>query len=119
MTVGDPVATGYSQSPKESNVSEKCNNGGPGVGLLLLIPAVAVAAHVAKRHHRMMWDDLGGAESATRFRGHGRHRFAGPDSDPAARDSFRLPPRIQWILDTWHTRAHQADKPAEAPPAAG
>jgi hypothetical protein len=24
--------------------------------------------------------------------------------------SFRLPPRIEWMLDTWHARAHeQAD----------
>ena len=33
-------------------------------------------------------------------------RFAsgrGPDDQPA---TFRLPPKIEWMLDTWHTRAH-------------
>jgi hypothetical protein len=28
--------------------------------------------------------------------------------------SFRLPPRIEWMLDTWHTRAHQTADRADA-----
>jgi hypothetical protein len=27
--------------------------------------------------------------------------------------SFRLPPRIEWMLDTWHTRAHAKADSAE------
>ena len=98
-------------------MSEKRTGGGPSVGLLLLIPAAAFAAHAAKRHHRMMWDETGGPGPAAPHRPHGRHRFAGPDSDVAARDAFRLPPRIEWILDTWHARAHQAAAPADVPAA--
>ena len=28
--------------------------------------------------------------------------------------SFRLPPKIEWMLDTWHTRAHQKADAADA-----
>jgi hypothetical protein len=87
---------------------EKSKSGGPGVGLLLLIPAVMVLARVAKRRHEMMWGEVGAPDSGASFRRHRHHGFAGPESDAAARDGFRLPPRIEWMLDTWHTRAHQA-----------
>ena len=47
--------------------------------------------------------------------GHGHHgRFAmgrGPGDQPAA---FRLPPKIEWMLDTWHTRAHETAATADA-----
>jgi len=85
-------------------MNEKRTSGGPNVGLLLLIPVAAAAVHMAKRHHRMMWDEIGGPGSTS-------------GADAAARDGFRLPPRIEWILDTWHTRAHQAAEPTDAPAA--
>ncbi len=88
---------------------------GPSVGLLLLIPAIALAAHAAKRHRRMMWGEIGGPGSAAPWRGRGHHRFGAPDADAAAGDGFRLPPRIEWMLDTWHTRAHQAAEPTHEP----
>jgi len=98
-------------------MNEKRTSGGPNVGLLLLIPVAAAAVHMAKRHHRMMWDEIGGPGSTSASRWHGHHRFAAPGADAAARDGFRLPPRIEWILDTWHTRAHQAAEPTDAPAA--
>ena len=97
-------------------MNETTNRGGPNVGLLLLIPAAAIVLHAAKRHHAMMWDEIGGPESAAPRRRHGHHGSAA-DSDTAARDGFRLPPRIEWMLDTWHTRAHQAAEPKDAPSA--
>lgn len=51
---------------------------------------------------------------------HGRrHRAwmgaAGPEGDSGA--GFRVPPRIESMLDAWHERAHRATDPAEAPTA--
>jgi len=97
-------------------VSEK--SGGPSVGLLLLIPAAAVVVHAAMRHHRMMWEEIGDPGSATPSRWHGhQRRFAAPDADGVVRETFRLPPRIEWMLNSWHTRAHQASEPTEPPKA--
>ena len=98
-------------------MNTESKQGGPSVGLLLLIPAAALVVHAAKRHHQMMWDEIGGPESETPYRRHGHHRFAAPESASAARDGFRLPPRIEWMLETWHTRAHQTAEPTEAPSA--
>ena len=95
-------------------MSEKSSSSGPNVGLLLLIPAAAVVAKMAMRHHRLMWDEVVETGSPAPYRGHGRHRFYGPESDATARAGFRLPPRIEWMLDTWHARAHQAAGPADS-----
>jgi hypothetical protein len=98
----------------------KTSSGGPGIGLLLLIPAAAIVARAAMRHHQMMWNEPGEpgeAGAAGPHRRHGRHLFTGPESDAAGVAGFRLPPRIEWTLDTWHTRAHQADEPTDAPSA--
>jgi hypothetical protein len=40
--------------------------------------------------------------------------WAGPSEGPRDATAFRLPPKIEWMLDTWHTRAHEKDQP-EAP----
>jgi hypothetical protein len=88
------------------------HHGHPSPALLLLIPAALVAVRVAK-HKRMTWDDIGDRRPGTGYGRHGRHRFSGRDGDPAAGASFRLPPKIEWMLDTWHTRAHAAQEPAE------
>jgi len=98
-------------------MNEKHTGGGPSVGLLLLIPAVAIVMRAAVRHHRMMWDEIGESGAPAPRRRHGRHSLAGPGSDAAGRDGFRLPPRIEWMLDTWHARAHQATEPTDAPTA--
>ena len=76
---------------------DKHHSGGPHIGLLLLLPVVAIAASKAMHRHRMMWEEVGGAESAGR--------------------ELRLPPRIEWMLETWHTRAHQATEKTDAAPA--
>lgn len=78
---------------------------GPNVGLLLLIPAVALVARAAARHHRMRWDEADGP--AAPFGRHGHH-YAGPDGGADARAGLRLPPRIEAMLDAWHARAHEA-----------
>ena len=93
-------------------MSDKSSTSGPNVGLLLLILAVAVAAKMAMHHHRMMWAGMGEPGPDAPYGRHGHHRFAGPDA-AAARDGFRLPPRIEWMLETWHTRAHQGSVPAD------
>ncbi len=92
------------------------HHGHPSTALLLLIPAAVVAVRVAK-HKRMLWDDMGDAGPGNGYRRHGRHGFAGADADPTAGGGFRLPPRIEWMLDTWHTRAHATQEPSEGQPA--
>jgi hypothetical protein len=72
-----------------------------------------MVARAAKRHHQMMWDEIGEPGQAAPHRRHGRHHFAGTGPDDAARGGFRLPPRIEWMLDTWHTRAHEAAEQAD------
>ena len=103
----------------ENDVSKKSTRGGPSIGLLLLIPAAAIVARAAMRQRQMMWAEIGepGSAAPRRRHGPGHRHFAGPGSDASARGDFRLPPRIEWMLDTWHTRAHEAAEPEEAPPA--
>ena len=68
--------------------------GGSHKGLLLLIPAAEVfaVAGVGMGHP---------------------HRFGGGRT-PDERGEFRLPPRIEWMLETWHTRAHGQEQAAES-----
>jgi hypothetical protein len=70
---------------------------GPNPGLLLLIPLAVVVAKAAS-HRRAMWGAGWGP---------GGFDPAGGPTAGGDRDSFRLPPRLEWMLDTWHTRAHQ------------
>lgn len=92
-------------------MNDKHTGGGPNVGLLLLIPAAAIVARAAMRHHRMAWETPGEPGDLPPFRRHGGHRFAGQGFGDGTTDGFRLPPRIEWMLETWHTRAHKADRP--------
>jgi hypothetical protein len=71
-------------------------NGGPGLGLLLLIPAAVIIAKGVSRR-RAMW-----------------HSGFGPGGGQPDPSTFRLPPRIEWMLETWHTRAHQGAEQAES-----
>ena len=78
-------------------MNENRGRRGPGLGLLLLIPAALIIAKGARRR-RAMW---AGAE-------YGHHHGFGPGGmDPERRAEFRLPPKIEWMLDSWHTRAHE------------
>jgi hypothetical protein len=79
---------------------------GPNVGLLLLIPAAAIIAKGAMRHHQAMWAEIDGPEGGAPGM-HGHRHPAWRDAGPDGRDGFRLPPRIEWMLETWHKRAHE------------
>ena len=89
-------------------MSERNTGNGPNLGLLLLIPAAVIVAK-GVHHHRMMWES-GWTPDGAVGHGHGhalgrRGRFGG-DGEGAS-SSFRLPPRIEWMLETWHDRAHE------------
>jgi hypothetical protein len=89
---------------------------GPNPAIFLLIPAAMIVAK-GMRHRRAMWES-GWTPSGDTGRGYGHHGRFGGDAEAAA-GSFRLPPKIEWMLDTWHTRAHQktdsTDSPAATP----
>ncbi len=90
-------------------MTEQSASRGPNLALLLLIPAaVIVAKGVARR--RAMWDSGWTPEGAAGH-GHGHHRRFGGDVEAG---SFRLPPKIEWMLDTWHARAHQKGDSADS-----
>jgi hypothetical protein len=85
---------------------------GPKWGLLLLIPAAVILAKGAMRH-RAMWESAW-AEPGSAGRGSGHHgHFGGGPGGSDRPAAFRLPPKIEWTLDTWHTRAHQPDDTTE------
>ena len=76
---------------------------------LLLIPAAVIIAKGASRR-RARWDAAGGPQAGFGF---GRHGHFGPGEGTADAGSFRLPPKIEWMLETWHTRAHEKDQATE------
>jgi len=84
-------------------MNEKSADRRPNWKFLLLVPAVMIIAKGAKRR-RTMW----GSAWAPSADGHGHGMAEG-------RDAFRLPPKIEWMLDTWHTRAHQAAESTDPP----
>ena len=95
-------------------MNERSASRGPNWALLLLIPAVVIIAKGASRR-RAMWQSTWGAPgSAGHGYGHHRGPFWGAETDPEQRAAFRLPPKIEWMLDSWHTRAHQALESTEA-----
>lgn len=93
-------------------MNEKCRNGGPDLRLLLIPAAVIVAK--AALHRRQMWASPWGPDAGGAGAGHGHHARFGAYAEAGARPGFRLPPRFEWILDTWHARAHQAADATDA-----
>src|SRR6478735_9744688 len=90
-------------------MTDQATSRGPNWTLLLLIPAaVIVAKGVA--HRRAMWESGWTPEGTRPGSGHGHMRRFGGDMEAG---SFPLPPRIEWMLDTWHTRAHAKADTAE------
>ena len=86
---------------------------GPGRGLLLLIPIGLLIAKGVGRRRRM----LEAGEGGHRHGGFG-HRGFGPGAfDAEGRSTFTLPPRIESVLDAWHTRVHADTTKTEEPPA--
>ncbi len=94
-------------------MNDDCRNGGPDLRLLLIPAAVIIAK--AAMHRRHMWASPWGPDDGGPGTGRGHHARFGADMEAGGHPGFRLPPRFEWILDTWHTRAHQA---ADAPDAA-
>ncbi len=93
---------------------EKSGSSSSNWRLLLLVPAAVILAKVAM-HRRAMWESAWGASGAAGG-GHGHHpRFGGGEGAADGRGAFRLPPKIEWMLDTWHTRAHQVAESTEPP----
>jgi hypothetical protein len=93
-------------------VNDKCRNGGPDLRLLLIPVAVIVAK--AAMHRREVWAPPWGPDDGGPAIGRGHHTRFGADTEAGARAGFRLPPRLEWILDAWHTRAHQAAEATSA-----
>src|SRR3954454_1765680 len=90
-------------------MSERHSGGGPNLALLLLIPAAVIVAKGAARR-RAMWESSWTPEGASGFgRGHGHGHGYGPRRFGGDMEggSFRLPPRIEWMLDSLPTRAHK------------
>ena len=101
-----------------TDMNENRASRGPNWGLLLLIPAAVI---VAKGRDASPGDvgrrvgDRAGTPPATY--GHGHHgRFASRTRAGGQPAAFRLPPKIEWMLDTWHTRAHESAATAERRP---
>lgn len=91
---------------------------GPGRGLLLLIPIGLLIAKGVGRRRRML--EAGGGRGRHGGFGHGGfgHGGFGPGAvDAEGRSTFSLPPKIESVLDAWHTRAHEKVAEPEAAPA--
>jgi hypothetical protein len=95
-------------------MNEKRGGRRPNRGFLMLVPVALILAKGA-RHRRAMRESARGGSDAVGG-GYGPHaRFGGGEGEPGGRAGFRLPPKIERILDTWHTRAHQATESTEPP----
>jgi hypothetical protein len=103
VSAGERPAIDHQTQGSEGNMNEKSGNRRPNWKFLLLVPAVMFLAKGTKRR-RAMWGSAWAASGA----GH-RHGMA------EGQDSFRLPPKIEWMLDTWHTRAHQSAESTDPP----
>jgi len=92
-------------------MSKQRNGGSPNRGLLLLIAAVVIIAK-GMRHRRAMWESGWGpsAEADHAHVGFGRR---GREARADQGGTFRLPPKIEWMLESWHTRAHENDSATE------
>jgi hypothetical protein len=87
--------------------------GGSHKGLLLLIPAAVIIAKGASRR-RAMWES-GPGPAGFAGQGHGHpYRFGGRGGRVDENGNFRLPPKIESMLESWHERAHAADAAAES-----
>jgi hypothetical protein len=98
----------------EGNMNEKGGGRRPSRGLLLLLPVAVILAKGAM-HRRAMMESAWGTSGAVGG-GYGHHRrFGGGEGEPDERRASRLPPRIESMLDAWHTRAHQPAESTEPP----
>ena len=93
-------------------MNEKRGGGGSHGWLFLAIPATVLMAKAM--HHRRMSSEQGwGPGSWAGRRGH--HGWAGrAGAEGDATGEFRLPPKIESILNTWHDQAHRVADSAES-----
>jgi hypothetical protein len=95
-------------------MNEKSRSRSSNWRLLLVVPAALILAKGAM-HRRAMWESGWSASGATGRR-HGHHpRFGAAEGASEGRGAFRLPPKIEWMLEDWHSRAHQAAESTEPP----
>jgi hypothetical protein len=98
----------------ENDMNENRDRRGLNPAWLLLIPAAVIIAKGARRR-RAMWAS-GWGESGPASRGFGHHRgFGDREGGGDQRAVLRLPPKIERMLETWHTRAHEATGSTESP----
>ena len=101
-------------------MNEKHEGGSPNWKLLLIPVAVILAKGAMRR--RAMWEAAWPTDEAGRGhdRSHGRHRrFGAWDAEATEHAAFRMPPRMERMLDSWHTRAHGTSPTGEAGTATG
>lgn len=89
--------------------------GGPNLLPLVIVPVAMMLTAKAIHRHQRRWAGMWGVEGDPGGRYghgghgglHGRHGWAGPFEGQGRR--LNLPPKIEAILDAWHTQAHAAD----------
>jgi hypothetical protein len=84
---------------------------GPNLGLLLLIPAAVIIAKGASRR-RARWESQWGGAGSFGPR-HGHHGYFGAGDRPSDEATAGLPPKIERMLEAWHTKAHEQGQAAE------
>src|SRR5262245_37086022 len=93
-------------------MNENRGSRGPGWGLLLLPGALIIAKGARRR--RAMWSSAGPSGfTGPDFGHHGRSGGGYGEREPRA--GFRLPPRLEQMLDAWHTQAHETGSIEEEP----
>jgi hypothetical protein len=93
----------------ENEMNQQSTSRGRNLRPLMLIPvAVLIAKGMSHRRGRR---DTAAAGPGFRSGGFGRHGRFG-QVDPATGE-FRLPPRIEAMLDAWHKRAHDEGEAPE------
>ncbi|HEY8846384.1 MAG TPA: hypothetical protein VIM24_06965, partial [Candidatus Limnocylindrales bacterium] len=96
-------------------MNENRGSRSPNWRLLLLVPAAVLLAKMTKRR-QAIWQSTWGASRAAAGHGYGHHGpFRAGQGAADEHGAFRLPPKIESMLDNWHTRAHQAAESTEPP----
>src|SRR5262245_23059617 len=76
----------------------------------VLIPVSIVALKAMRRRRMAQW---GLGPEAMGHHGHGGYGRSAGSRGMEGGPAFRLPPKIESVLEAWHTRAHQGGEPAD------